>query len=191
MTVRHALFLVMRDEDFYIPEIKRQIHGVLGFPVLAAMREVTFTREGELIIPSTPRSKGGTRNLALSGLKPLIEGHYGGKRLTFVLDTGANRSDLWPPFLTAFEDEVKGRSELRTVRFRGAGSRREVKAYNLRDLVLRISGKEATFPRIPVFTEYTTEDSRHFYGNLGQDLVRQFRSMTINFETMCVVFDRR
>jgi hypothetical protein len=188
MTVRHALFLVMKDEYFYIPEIKRQIQGVLGFPVLAAMREVTFTRKGELLIPSVPQTQG-EQNLALSGFKPLIEGHYRGKRLTFVLDTGANRSDLWPPFLEILPDEIKDSAELRTERFRGAGSRREVKAYSLGDLVLKISGQDITFRRIPVFTEYTTENSRFFYGNLGQDLVRQFPSLTINFENMCVVFN--
>jgi len=190
MTVRNALFLVMKDEHFYIPEIKRQIQGVLGYPVLAAMREVTFTREGELNIPTAPRTQG-VQNLAMSGFKPLIEGRYKGKRLTFILDTGANRSDLWPPFLTVFADEIKGRSELRTERFRGAGSQREIEAYSLRDLVLHISGREFTFRRIPVFTEYTTDDSRTFYGNLGQDLVRQFRSMTINFESMSVVFNQK
>jgi len=190
MTVRHSLFLVMKDEYFYIPEIKRQIQGVLGFPVLAAMREVTFTRKGELLIPAEPQTQG-EQNLALAGFKPLIEGHYKEKRLTFVLDTGANRPDLWPPFLAAFADDIKGSSELRTERFRGAGSRREVKAYSLRDLVLQVSGRDVTFRRIPVFTEYTTENSRFFYGNLGQDLVRQFASMTINFENMCVVFNLR
>ncbi|MGB2908867.1 MAG: retropepsin-like aspartic protease [Candidatus Aminicenantaceae bacterium] len=188
MTVHHALFLVMKDEYFYIPEIEHQIQGVLGFPVLAAMREVTFSREGEIRIPSSPRTQG-EQNLALDGFKPLIEGHHAGKRLTFVLDTGANRSDLWPPFLTEFKDEVEDLGELITERFRGVGSRREVKAYSLRDLVLQVSGRDVTFRRIPVFTEYTTENSRFFYGNLGQDLVRQFQSMTINFENMCVVFN--
>ena len=187
MTVRHALFLVMKDEYFYIPEMKRQLQGVLGFPVLAAMREVTFTREGELKIPSSPHTRG-EQNLALDGFKPLIEGYYAGKRLTFVLDTGANRSDLWPPFLMEFKDDITSLGELRTERFRGAGSQREIEAYSLKDLALQIAGRKVAFRRIPVFTEYTTENSRFFYGNLGQDLVRQFQSMTINFESMCVVF---
>ncbi len=188
MTIHRALFLVMKDEDFYIPEAKLQIKGVIGFPVLAAMREMTITRSHDLIIPSTPLSSG-EPNLALEGFKPLIEGYYQGHRLAFVLDTGANRSDLWPPFLKAFGDEVRKAAPLQTEKFRGAGSQREVKAYILRNMPLSVSGREAVFRRIPVFTEYTTENSHFFYGNLGQDLVRQFQRMTINFEYMRITFE--
>jgi hypothetical protein len=187
MTVQHALFLVMKDEYFYIPEIKHQIEGVIGFPVLAAMREVTFTRGGELIIPHEPESKG-EQNLALNGLKPLIEGLYRGQRMTFVLDTGANRSDLWPPFYHTFKQEIEENSPLKSEKFRGAGSQIEVKSYDVENVIFRFAGEKATFMRMPVFIEYTTDNSRHFYGNLGQDLVRKFKSMTINFESMSVIF---
>jgi len=187
MTVQHALFLVMKDEDFYIPEIKHQIQGVIGFPVLAAAREVTFTRGGELMIPREPQSIG-EQNMALNGLKPLIEGIHRGQRMTFVLDTGANKSDLWPPFYQTFKQEIEENSTLKTEKFRGAGSRREVKAYNVENIIFRFAGEKATFMRMPVFIEYTTDNSRYFYGNLGQDLVRKFKSMTINFESMSVVF---
>lgn len=187
MTVQHALFLVMKDEYFYIPEIKHQIKGVIGFPILAAMREVTFTRGGELIIPQEPEAEG-ERNLALNGLKPLIEGTYRGHRMTFVLDTGANRSDLWPPFYRSFKQEIEENSSLTTEKFRGAGSQIEVKSYDVNDLIFRFGGEKATFMKMPVFIEYTTDNSRYFYGNLGQDLVRKFKSMTINFESMSVIF---
>jgi hypothetical protein len=188
MTIHGALFLVVNDEDFYIPEARLQIKGVIGFPVLAAMQELTITRANDLIIPSTPHSKG-EPNLALEGFKPLIEAHYLGHRLAFVLDTGANRSDLWPPFLKAFGNEFRKTAPLQTEKFRGAGSQREVKAYILRDLPLLVSGREAVFRRIPVFAEYTTENSYFFYGNLGQDLVRQFQRMTINFVSMRITFE--
>ena len=42
-----------------------QIQGVLGFPVLAAMREVTFSSEGGIFIPASPRTQG-EQNLALA-----------------------------------------------------------------------------------------------------------------------------
>jgi hypothetical protein len=189
MTVRNALFLVMQDDDFYIPEIKFQIQGVIGFPILEAMGEVTITRNGEFFIPGSPRTQG-DQNLALTGFKPLIEGAYRGRRLTFVLDTGATKSDLWPPFFKVFENDIRRGSELQTEKFRGAGSRREVRAYIADNLTLTIAGREVRFRRIPVFMEYTTENSRSFFGNLGQDVVRQFDRMTINFQSMSVMFDQ-
>lgn len=186
--LQNVLFLVVKDEYFYIPERKFQIKGVIGFPVLSAFREVTFTQSGEMIIPSEPKSEG-EQNLALSGLKPVIEGSYQGKRLIFVLDTGASRSDLWPPFFKTFAEDIKADYTLRTEKFRGVGSQREVKAYIARDLVLTVAGKEAQFRRLPILIEHTTEDSYFFYGNIGLDWVRQFESMTLNFLSMSVVFE--
>jgi hypothetical protein len=188
MTVYNAPFLVMADSHFYFQEYRLQLLGVIGSPLLAAMGEVTFTRDGELIVPEAPRDTS-LRNLALEGFKPLIEGRYKGRRLTFVLDTGASRSDLWPPFLNSFEAEVKQHGSLRNELLRGAGSRREVRAYSLNGFEFQVSGRNVRFLRIPVFMEYTTETSRYFHGNLGQDLVRQFRSMTINFVSMSVSFN--
>jgi hypothetical protein len=188
VTIRHALFLVVRDEDFYIPEAKYQIQGVIGFPILEAMGEVTVTRTGEFIISNPPRTQG-EQNLALTGFKPLIEGAYRGRRLSFVLDTGATKSDLWPPFFKAFGNDIRKGAELKTEKFRGAGSRREVRAYVADDLTITIAGREIRFRRIPIFMEYTTENSRSFFGNLGQDVVRQFDRVTINFQSMSVMFD--
>lgn len=188
MVVYNTPFLVMADSHFYFQEYKLQLLGVIGSPLLAAMGEATFTRDGELIIPEIPQENT-LRNLALEGFKPLIEGWYKGRRLTFVLDTGAGRSDLWPPFFHSFEQEVKRQGLRRNELIRGAGSRREVRAYSLNGFAFQVAGRDVKYYRIPVFMEYTTETSRYFHGNLGQDLVRQFQSMTINFVSMSVSFN--
>ena len=71
------------------------------------------------------------------------------------------------------------------------GSAKSVPAYKGKDLTLGIGGQEVVFPSIPILTESTTEASRIVYGNLGQDMIKQFESMTINFEKMSLEFGPR
>jgi hypothetical protein len=181
--LRHVVFLVFEDRDLFISEANFQIHGLIGFPVILALREVTFGRDGEVKIASKP-GRTAEQNMCLDGLNPLVSGVVDGKRLTFVLDTGATHSMLYPPFFAAFEDRVKRDFPPHTERVRGVGGFREIKGYLGKDLAITIGGKEARFPTIPILTEPTTSNSRYLHGNLGQDLIRQFSALTLNFEAM-------
>lgn len=186
--VRNVAFLIFDDQDLYITPARFQLNAVIGFPVIAALREITIGRNGEVVIPAKP-SKRSARNMCLDGLTPLIVGTFKGKLLTFSFDTGANKTDLYPPFFKAYEEEIKTKYPSRIERIAGVGESREIIAYRVKDLVMNFAGKDATFAELPVLTETTLEKSRYFYGNLGQDLIRQFERVTISFETMSVFFE--
>jgi predicted aspartyl protease len=187
--IQHAVFLVFDDRDLYVSEADFQINGLIGFPVIEALREVTFVRStGELFIPATP-SHSSQRNMCFDGLSPLVAGWFKGRRLTFALDTGANTSVLYPPFYRAYEDEIKAAYAPHTERMRGVGGHKEIRGYLAKNVVLEVSGRETRFAQIPILIEHTTDTSRHFYGNLGQDLIAQFERMTLNFEAMSIVFE--
>jgi hypothetical protein len=126
--------------------------------------------------------------MCLDGLHPLIEGEYRNRRLIFAFDTGANRSDLYPPFYKAFEEEIKANSTSRVDKTTGAGGSREVPVYGVKNLEMKFSDKAAQFPELRVQTEYTNDKSRYFYGNIGQDLIKQFETMTLNLESMSITF---
>jgi predicted aspartyl protease len=188
VTIRNAVFLVLDDKDLYIAPAKFQINGIIGFPVISALREITLVRNGEIRILAKP-GKHSERNMALDGLTLLIAGMFRDKRLTFALDTGANRSDLWPSFYRAYEGEIKGQYTPQTDRIGGAGGFKDVMAYRLKDLVMKFAGKDARLADVRVLTEPTLEKSRYFYGNLGRDLIDQFERMTLNFQAMSITFE--
>ena len=188
VTVRHAVFLVLADKDLYITEANFQIDGLIGFPVIESLRQVTFVRGSGIVVPATP-GRGGEQNLCLDGLTPLIAGWFEGARLSFALDTGATRSTLYPPFFKKYEAEVRAKYGTRAEKIIGVGGHREIKGYLAKDIAITFSGRQARYAQIPILTEYTNEDSRHFYGNLGQDLLQQFASMTLNFEAMSLAFE--
>lgn len=55
--------------------------------------------------------------------------------------------------------------------------------------IARSYAKDVRFAEVDVLTEILHDDGRYFYGNLGQDLVKQFEKMTLNFQTMSIVFE--
>lgn len=59
----------------------------------------------------------------------------------------------------------------------------------LGNMVIKFAGKDTRFKQIPIHTERTNERSRYLYGNIGEDLIKQYRKMTINFEKMFIEFE--
>ncbi|HEV2764914.1 MAG TPA: retropepsin-like aspartic protease [Pyrinomonadaceae bacterium] len=187
-SVRHAVFLVFEDKDLFFPPINYQINGIVGFPVMEALRQITLTRDGDFVIPPRPAASA-ARNMALDELTPLIAGEYKGRRLTFSFDTGAAASTFYPPFFKAFEQEVRANSAQRRERIGGAGGFKEVTAYRVKSLVLTFAGRRAEFASARVMSDSIRDDDKYFYGNLGQDLIKQFPSMTLNFDAMSITFE--
>lgn len=188
-TVRNAAFLVFPDSALAFPQISYQIRGIIGFPVIAGFGATTVTRGGELVLGDTAGAgAGGEQNLCLRGLMPLVAAEHAGERLHFGFDTGAQSTALYPPFHAAHRALVEAGGAPTAVQTGGAGGMRQVQAYTLAPLVLRIGGREATVPRVRVYAERTTDDSERLYGNIGQDVIGQFESMTLDFRRMQLRF---
>jgi hypothetical protein len=127
--------------------------------------------------------------MCLDASKILFRGEYEGKELTFVLDTGALRSILYLPFLQDFEREVKAKYILRNEKFTGVGGTEEAPAYLVKDFTVRFSGRDARLSEIRLLTKALTDNGKYFYGNVGQDLIKRFRRMTLDFLSMHISFE--
>ncbi len=184
----NVIFLIFPDKALYIEPLKFQMNGIIGFPLISALREITWTKNQEIIISANSRKKV-EQNLALDNLTPLIAGKYKGKRLTFSFDTGASSSSFYQPFFQAFEEEVTKSGSETSQKITGVGGTKEIKAYLLKDFEMNFAGIEATFPKVEVLTEKTTGLSQYVYGNIGRDLIDQFEQMTMNFQTMTIIFN--
>lgn len=188
MTIRNAVFLVLADEALYFPQIKYQIGGIIGFPVIEAFRHITISKTDEILVPAKVKKSKIEPNLLFNSLTPVIGVKHNNRRMSFVFDTGAQNSVFYPAFFKAGEEEIKKQYKLQNVKLGGAGGFKEVPAY-LVNLDLNVSGKTASFKNVRLITTPVNEDSRYFYGNLGQDLIRQFDKMTLDFESMYISFE--
>ncbi len=189
-TVRNAVFLVFPDSALAFPQIGYQIRGIVGFPVIAAFGATTVMRSGGLVLGDTVAGgDGGEQNLCMRGLMPFVAAEHAGERLHFSFDTGAQTTSLYLPFYTARRSMVESARGTSAVQTGGAGGMRTVQAYSFSPLVLTIGGREITVPTVNVFTEKTTDDSDRVFGNIGQDVIRQFQSMTLDFRRMQIRFN--
>jgi predicted aspartyl protease len=188
-TVRNAVFLVFPDSALAFPQMSYQIRGIVGFPVIAAFGATTVLRGGELVLGDTAGGDLGEQNLCMRGLMPIIAAEHGGERLHFGFDTGAQSSAMYEPFHAARRALVEAGGDATLVQVGGAGGMQTVAAYSLSPLVLTIGGRGATVPRVNVFIDKTTDDSNRLYGNIGQDVIRQFESMTLDFRRMQIRFN--
>jgi hypothetical protein len=187
-TVRNAVFLVFPDSALAFPQIGYQIRGIVGFPVIAGFGATTVLREGDLVLGDTAGGDPRGQNLCMRGLMPIVAAEHAGERLHFGFDTGAQTTAMYAPFHAARRALVEAGGAPTTVQTGGAGGMREVRAYALSPLVLTIGGRQATVPQVRVFIDPTADGSDRLYGNIGQDVIRQFEAMTLDFRRMQIRF---
>jgi hypothetical protein len=184
--IQNAIFIVLDDKDLTFPD-GFFLKGVIGFPVIAALRRISFNGDGTVSL-SGKLERPGRANMCMDGRNILFQGEYENRNLTFMLDTGAERSVLYVPFLHEFEDEVKARYSQRTEKFTGVGGSEELPAYIVKDFAVNLSGKGVRIPEVRLMTKAVNDSSKFYYGNIGQDLIKRFRSMTLDFVSMRVEF---
>lgn len=183
ITVKNAVFLVFPDSALAVPQIDYQINGIIGFPVIEALKEVQITQHDEFIVPEAP-SVAKEQNMALEFLTPVIR--IGDEYFTF--DTGATGTSLYKKYFEKHKDKVVGKYELTGLEFGGAGGATTKEGYNF-TYNPSINGRQLTIDKVQLFIEDIEDDKSHYYGNIGQDLIKQFEKMTLNFDAMFIRFD--
>jgi hypothetical protein len=188
--IENAIFLVLPDELFPA-ESGRTVpgrKGLLGMPVLEALKEITETRTGDLVVPARPRSRR-VRNMCFSGFMPVVEVVHRGARLRLCLDTGASATSLYPPYYRRFRGEINGRSRLRESVVGGLGDPRTVAVRLLDEFAFRAGGMDFALRRVLVQTQETHSDSLRFHGTIGVDLLPLCSRMTMDFASMSFVVE--
>ena len=179
----HVIFLVLPDESLSFPQINYQIYGILGFPLIEALKEIQITKDDDFIVPKERSAFSGSSNMAMNGLTPLI--YIDGMHFTF--DTGADNTMLYHSFYLENHDEITKHYQPEKISFGGAGGKVEFDGYVIRH-TFSILGKDAVLEDIQVLKEKIKKDEK-VYGNIGQDLIQQFNTMTLNFDQMFIKFE--
>ncbi len=191
ISVRNAVVFVFSDEDLSFPSIHYHVTGAIGFPVIEALRTVTFTNNGHIKVKvidsnSDPQLR---PNLALDGLNLVVEAAYSNQRFPLHFDTGADATMFYPPFLQRFPN-VLANADTSTHKSSGAGGELvNAKAYKLHNLQLQLGGKTISFDSVKAVTEPVNETAVYFFGNLGRDATNKFSATTLDFRNMRLWLD--
>lgn len=185
--IRNAVFVILPDEALLPMKLRPgEIRGgLLGLPVLAAFREFTETRDGDLIIPARPGPRAGG-NTGFYGFRLFVEIVHRGDRLALFLDSGADSTVLHPPFYRRFRGLINNSAPPAKARLEAVGGARTVPVRLLDEFAFDLGGKNLALRRVAVQMNAAHAGSRHFYGNLGLDVFRECKRITFNFESMSV-----
>lgn len=187
MEIKNALFLVMEDSLLSFGNGYYVINGIIGFPVINALKEIIIKDDKLLILPEKQETCQ-SNNFALDNLNPAILVVYKNDSLPFHFDTGADRTLLFNSFFEKYKNEIINNCSSAVSSVNGAGGYTNTKVYLL-DSAMFMAGKaESTLDSIEVLTLDLLHDHKYVYGNFGQDFIRNYSIMKINFESMCISF---
>jgi hypothetical protein len=188
--IRNAVFLVLPDDSLRLRQARNGVErrGLIGAPVLAALKEITETRDGHLVIPASPQPRP-VQNMFFFGTKPIIEVVHRGARLLFNVDTGASLTSLYPTFFRLYRGEIQSRTRPVQVTMYGVGDERTVSTYILDEFAFEAAGRDFALREVMVHTQVTHSITDIFHGRIGLDVLKHCSRMTFNFESMSFILE--
>jgi len=183
--VRNVVFQVMPDSILYVAGF--YLHLILGYPVIAQLREVHILRSGFLVIPAHPTASP-LHNLAMSGLDPILYCTINQDTLIFDFDTGASSSIFYDNYYHRFPKEVNRNGHSDSVSSGGAGGMIREKVTILKEVHMNVGSQAATLKNVTVNNDPIPNTKKLTYGNLGQDLMQEFNETILNFDSMYIDF---
>jgi len=184
---RNVVFLVLNDEDLSFPQIDYYVNGAIGFPVIEAFDELRINKENEVFIPKQAIQYD-HNNFALDGLMPIVACEYEGDTLSLHFDTGATSTTLFPLFFKDYQEEIEKNYEPITFKSGSAGGNFTFAGYVLNEVNLKVAASKVRLDSIRLHTEDIGGIESNFYGNLGQDYIKQFDEMILSFKYASVLF---
>jgi len=184
--IQNAVFQVLPDEQLHFPSLNYTLDGILGFQVITQFKEVHIFQGGEFtILPSSTPSQ--LNNLAFDGSTTVISVINDNDTLSFHLDTGATGTEFYGNYFDRFKTRTINNGRLQTVESGGVGGSIETQVYVLPSVNFEIAGKNIELKEIAVRTESAFKGQK-YNGNIGQDIIKQFDEMILNFELMYLDF---
>jgi len=187
--LRNIAFVVLPDNVMDLFEkLPQKQRGVIGMPVLLAIGSVRWNRDGRVTFGfaagrQTPRGKLSDANIAFDGLVPLTNWEIAKHRLAVELDTGSDRSFVWPRYVMDFPDLIPDLPEGKTG-LNGSTGGTDVRSLTLPELRLRVGGFEILFAKAPALLQSTIPASSFLYGLLGKDQLDKAQEVSIDLRAM-------
>lgn len=184
--LENVVFLVFPDSALYFPEANFQINGLIGYPVISALGEIQLTKDGKLIVPSKS-TKISYSNLVMDFLTPVLEVINKKDSLVFTFDTGANQTWLYKKYYEENKDNIDGHYNKVPFKLGGVSGSTENTGH-LIDFSIRFEETELVLHKTKLLLNDSNNLHKNYYGNIGQDVIKSFDNVIINFEHMFVTF---
>ena len=184
---KNVVFIVLNDDDLSFPQIEYYPNGIIGFPIIEALDEIRINKNNQVFVPKNPVEYN-NNNFALEGLMPVVACEYKGDTLSFHFDTGATTTMLYAKFFKDYKEEIENNYEPQTFGSESAGGVFKIEGYVLDNIHLKVADSEAVLNKVRLHPEDIGGKKSNFYGNFGQDYIKQFDEMIMSFKYASVLF---
>jgi len=177
---QNVVFLVFEDEKLTFPEHNYAVNGALGFPEMQILPAIKIHKNGMLEILKNDDIH--RSNMMFSGDNQIVV--QANDTLLLWLDTGAAWSNLFVNYYNKNKEQVEKKGELTTKVLNGMGGSKEFSIYKLKEFPIKINTYTTILPEIAVFIEPTIGWAFEYDGTIGQDVIKQYDYMLLDFKNM-------
>ncbi len=179
-----AFFIIGDDQEPFVdfPAGKR---GIIGMPVILALQTLRWRHDGKIEIGFASPARGLSRaNICFNNEDPVTQIEFQNRKLEFVMDTGGEDSELWPPFAKEFAGLLNQVGKKDSATLTGFEGSKDVDVVTLPEVRFTLGGFNDVFRSAPVFKKPTVALSNWYYGRAGMDILNQAQTVTIDFNAM-------
>jgi hypothetical protein len=186
VTFRNMTAFVFEDADYSFPQSHYQVHGVLGYPAVAALGSLTVRANARIEVQ--PGEKGerltnGARFFLDGDRIVAALGKVGDERM-FVVDAGGQQTYLTSRYYSEHASEFADK-KMQLLSLPGAQNKEPAPAYVADSVSLQVGDAAMDFHFMQVLTQplnaAAVDDN---YGTLGMDALDELASYTFDYRTM-------
>uniref|UniRef100_E6PZC7 Uncharacterized protein n=1 Tax=mine drainage metagenome TaxID=410659 RepID=E6PZC7_9ZZZZ len=186
VTFRNVAAFVFNDEDYSFPRSGYQVRGVLGYPAVSALGNLTITANAQIRVQPGPKGARLTDGAPfyLDGNQILVALGDANHPRMYAVDAGGQQSYLTSRFYSEHA-RAFAKLKMQLLSLPGASNLPPAPAYVASAVSLEIGSTRAIFQDLQVLTQplgaSATDDT---YGTLGVDALEQLKSYTFDYQTM-------
>lgn len=180
--IHNAIFLVYPDSAFTFANGKYVINGIIGFPIIKELGTVTI-EENSIGFSKNKTIESNDKNLFIDELRAIVMLNFKGKTLPFNFDSGAKTSSFNKSFYELFKTYLDKNSTLISAKTASAGGQEITsELLELKDQQILLGKNQINVPKLQVDKSDYGVYGKVNYGNIGQDIIGQFKKVTISFD---------
>ena len=186
-----AFFIIGDDQEPFVdfPAGKR---GIIGMPVILALQTLRWRHDGKIEIGfASPARDLSRANICFNNEDPVTQIEFQHHKLEFVMDTGGEDSELWPPFAKEFAGLLNQVGKKDSTTLMGFEGSKDVDVVTLPEVRFTLGGFNGVFRSAPVLMKPTVALSNWYYGRAGMDLLNQTQSATIDFHALTLTLNEK
>jgi predicted aspartyl protease len=188
--LKNVAFLVADKTQQPFVDMQAGERGLIGLPVLWALGSLKWNRDGALELDRSPEAADpSAANMCFDDMNVITLARFENHRLPFILDTGADTSDLWPKFADVAGDLIRTSGTHASHAVTGMGGEQKYEVTSLPKVTLELGGLPVRLVPAHILNTNQRDVAKWFYGNLGIDLLQQAQTVTMNFKTMILHLD--